>query len=178
MTFLEQIFARLDRVSAMPLLAEIQDGARIVAVTGAELLALIQRAREFVGERGLRPGDRCAIYAPNSIRWVALDLALMSEGVIVVPLDPRQVATEIAAVLRDSTPSLLCCFDATFAANASADGNATPPTALFEDIFAAANESPASPPMHHADHDAATIVYTSGTSGESCCSLPFRAIAS
>ena len=34
----------------------------------------------------LKKGDRCALLAPNSIRWVALDLALMAEGIIVVPL--------------------------------------------------------------------------------------------
>jgi long-chain acyl-CoA synthetase len=167
MTFLEQIFARLERASAIPLLSEVHDGATLVSVTGGELLSLIQQAREFARARGLRPGDRCAIYAPNSIRWVALDLALMFEGVIVVPLDPRQVATEIAAVLRDSTPSLLCCEDVMFASNASGAGNTAPQTAGFEEIFAAGSKSPASPPMHHADHDAVTIVYTSGTSGES-----------
>ncbi|MGA9882182.1 MAG: AMP-binding protein, partial [Candidatus Acidiferrales bacterium] len=166
MTFLEQILARIERAPSQPVLVEVRDGSQIVSVTGAELLALIRRAHAFIAERGLRPGDRCAIYAPNSIRWVALDLALMSAGVIVVPLDPRQVANEIAAVLRDSTPQLLCCSDATFAGNAVASGNAMPPTVLFDEVFAGAANAAAAPPVHHANHDAATIVYTSGTSGE------------
>lgn len=165
MTFLEQILARIERASMVPVLAEVRDGSRVVSVTGAELLALIQRARAFIAARGLRPGDRCAIYAPNSIRWVALDLALMSAGVIVVPLDPRQVASEIAALLRDSTPSLLCCSDATFASNAVATGDAAPPIVLFDDIFAG-EPNAAALPMHHGERDAVTIVYTSGTSGE------------
>jgi long-chain acyl-CoA synthetase len=165
MTFLEQVFARLERASAAPVLAEVRDGAQIVSVTGAQLLSLIQQAREFSRARGLRSGDRCAIYAPNSIRWVALDLALMSEGVIVVPLDPRQVAGEIAAVVRDSAPSLLCCANATFAAPAATAGS-NAPVVLFDDVFAAPSQGPASAPAHHADHDAVTIVYTSGTSGE------------
>lgn len=166
MTFLEQIYARLERASGVPVLAEVHDGSRVVPVTGGELLARVQQAREFVRGRGLRPGDRCAIYAPNSIRWVALDLALMAEGVIVVPLDPRQVAGEIAAVLRDSTPSLVCCADATFASNAAAGQNPAP-IARFDEIFARGANAAAAPPIHHADHDAVTIVYTSGTSGES-----------
>ena len=166
MTFLEQIFARLERASAQPVVAEVRDGSQIVEVTGAELLACIEQAREFVRARGLRPGDRCALYAPNSIRWVAADLALMAEGVIVVPLDPRQVSSEIAAVLRESTPALLCCADDGFAANSAAARNAAPAIALFDQIFAAEPHPPAAPPTHHADHDAVTIVYTSGTSGE------------
>jgi long-chain acyl-CoA synthetase len=164
MTFLEEIFARLERAAGASVLAEVRDG-RVVSVTGGDLLGLIQRARAFVAASGLRKGDRCAVYAPNSIRWVALDLAMMAEGVIVVPLDPRQVPSEIAAVIRDATPSLLCCSDSVFAANTKAPANAAPQVAMFEDIFA--RESAAvSPPIHHADSEAVTIVYTSGTSGE------------
>jgi long-chain acyl-CoA synthetase len=157
-TFLESIFARLERVADEPVLGEVRDG-QIVSVTGAELLAMVGQARGFVAERGLKAGERCAVFAPNSIRWVALDLALMAEGIIVVPLDPRQVPHEIEAVIRDSTPSLICC------SQPAAGESATAGYALFDDIFAGKHDS-ARPPLHHADHDAVTIVYTSGTSGE------------
>ncbi len=166
MTFLEQIFARLERASSQPVLSEVRDGSRVVSVTGGELLALIQQARQFVRARDLHPGERCAIYAPNSIWWVALDLALMSESAIVVPLDPRQVSSEIAAVLRDSSPSLLCCADATVAANVASAGSAALPIVLFDAIFVGEAKQAAAAPARHADHDAVTIVYTSGTSGE------------
>jgi len=153
MTFLESIFARLERSPNSPVLGEVRDGG-IVSVTGAQLLALVGQARGFVAARGLKSGDRCAVLAPNSVRWVALDLALMAEGVIVVPLDPRQVPHEIAAVIKDSTPLLVCC------SKPEVDG-----AALFDDIFSGKHEV-ARPPLRHADHDAVTIVYTSGTSGE------------
>jgi long-chain acyl-CoA synthetase len=88
----------------------------------------------------------------------------MAEGIIVVPLDPRQVPHEIAAVIKDSTPSLICCADAALRASLQAAGSAGAGNALFDDIF---KGTPAStPPLRHADHDAVTIVYTSGTSGE------------
>jgi long-chain acyl-CoA synthetase len=163
MTFLEAIFARIERAVDSPLLGEVRDG-QIVPVTGADLLAMIAEARAFVAARGLKPGDRCALLAPNSIRWVALDLALMAEGVIVVPLDPRQVAKDWLAVIGDSTPSLVCCSDAALAAGIQAGPRAV---VLFDEIFGAVREPlTISPPLHHADHDAVTIVYTSGTSGE------------
>ena len=44
MTFLEHIFARLERASSVPVLAEARDG-KVVSVTGGELLALIEQAR-------------------------------------------------------------------------------------------------------------------------------------
>jgi long-chain acyl-CoA synthetase len=160
MTFLETIFTRLENAADEALLGEVREGG-VIAVTGAELLALIAQARAFATLRGLKPGDRCALLAPNSIRWVALDLALMAEGVIVVPLDPRQVAKDWLGVINDSSPSLVCCADATVAAGIQPG----PGVALFDEIF---GRPPAEPslPRHHADHDAVTIVYTSGTSGE------------
>jgi long-chain acyl-CoA synthetase len=165
MTFLENIFARLERAAGTAVLAEIRDG-RTLSATGGELLALVAQARGFLRARGLKPGDRCAIWAPNSIRWVALDLAITAEGIIAVPLDPRQVPAEISAAIADCTPSLVCCADSTMAALLTVASAAAPAVTLFSDIFATQN-AVAEPPVRHTDHDAVTIVYTSGTSGES-----------
>lgn len=163
MTFLEAIFERLERTST-PVLREVRDGG-FVSVTGVELLALVRQARGFLAARGLKTGDRCALFAPNSIRWVAMDLAMMAEGLVVVPLDPRQVRTEFSVVLADATPSLICCSDPELAAKVDASGAAAPAIALFDGIFAG-DGVPAAPPFRHADGDPLTIVYTSGTSGE------------
>jgi long-chain acyl-CoA synthetase len=167
-TFLESIFARLERSANSPVLGEVR-GGQILEVTGGQLLAMVSEAREFLAARGLKRGDRCALFAPNSVRWVALDLALMAEGMVVVPLDPRQVPHEIAAVIKDSTPSLVCSCDPSLSANLSAAGAAASRVALFDDIFTGTARSAQSSAGHahpHADHDAVTIVYTSGTSGE------------
>ncbi len=158
MTFLESIFARLEGSATLPVLREVRDG-KVVSVNGAELLAMVGQARRFLAARGFKRGERCAVLAPNSIRWVALDLALMAEGLIVVPLDPRQVPHEIEAVIKDSTPLLICC------SQPMAGGSAAAGYALFDDIFTGKHEV-ARPPLRHADDDAVTIVYTSGTSGE------------
>ena len=89
MNFLERIFENLERSTARPVLREARaEGA--VSVTGAELLAQVRQAREFLRAAGLSRGDRCALLAPNSIRWAALDLALMAEGIVTVPLYARQ----------------------------------------------------------------------------------------
>ncbi|HEY6903173.1 MAG TPA: AMP-binding protein, partial [Candidatus Acidoferrales bacterium] len=165
MTFLESIFARLERSAGAAVLAEIRD-TRTISTSGCELLALVAKARAFLRARGLKPGDRCALWAPNSIHWVALDLAIIAEGLIAVPLDPRQVPAEISAAISDCTPSLVCCSDSAMSAQIQMSGGVAPAVAFFNDIFATPNPV-AEPPVHHADHDAVTIVYTSGTSGES-----------
>lgn len=160
MTYLETIFERLNRAASVPVLSEVRD-SKIVSVTGAELSELVQKARRFIVERGLKAGDRCALYAPNSIRWVAADLALMAEGVVVVPLDPRQVASEIGAAVRDAALSAIFCSDAEFAANLPVEVGPV----FFDAIFAGSDVAIA-PALARSSDDAATIVYTSGTSGE------------
>jgi long-chain acyl-CoA synthetase len=158
--YLETIFDRLRRAAAKPVLGEVRDG-KLASVSGTEMLALIEKARAFTVACGLKTGDRCALYAPNSIRWVALDLALMAQGVVVVPLDPRQVSAEIGAVVRDSAPSLVFCSDDAFARNLPP----SPEIILFEKVFAGADVAPSSP-LPRKDEDPVTIIYTSGTSGE------------
>ena len=93
MSFLNDIFASLGRSGETPVLQEMHDG-RINGITGRELLEQVARARSFLAARGLKKGDRCALYAVNGIRWVAMDLAAMAEGLIVVPLYARQAPAE------------------------------------------------------------------------------------
>ncbi len=165
MTFLENIFERLQRASSVPVLAEVRDG-KIVSVTGGELLALVGQARKFLVTRGFKKGDRCALLAPNSIRWAALDLAMMAEGIIVVPLYTRQAPVELAAMLKDSTPTRICCSDAPLAAEILKLWPAAPKISLLDGIFTGDSAVAPSKTPAHADSDPLTIIYTSGTSGE------------
>ncbi len=169
MTFLERIFDRLSQSAAEPVVREVRDGM-FAAATGGGLLGLVQQAREFLARSGLEKGSRCVLYGPNSIRWVAMDLAILAEGLIVVPLDPRQVAAEISAVLADSEPSLVFCADADMATHIPDREENAARTVLFSEVFTDAERAPTpagtAQPFHHADHDASTIIYTSGTSGE------------
>ncbi len=85
MPFVGEIFAQLKATPGTKVLQEFRDG-QITGVTGSELLDLIAKARTFLASKGLKKGDRCGLLAANSIRWIALDLAAMAEGLIVVPL--------------------------------------------------------------------------------------------
>src|ERR1700680_2164072 len=112
MPFLADIFSQLKAAADTRVLQEIRDG-QVPGVTGSELLELIRKARTFLAAKGLKKGDRCGLLAANSIRWMASDLAAMAEGLMVVPLSPRQSPAELIAILKDSTPSLVCCGGAT-----------------------------------------------------------------
>src|ERR1700722_13734511 len=109
--FLELIFAQLQRADGRVVLREIH-GETFTTITGRELLAQIQRGRSYMRKFGVVPGDRCALLGANSIQWVAVDLALMAEGVIVVPLYSRQAAAELVGMMKDCSPSLLIVGDA------------------------------------------------------------------
>jgi long-chain acyl-CoA synthetase len=164
MNFLENIFAQLDAANDTPVLEELRDG-KSVPVTARELLNLVGQARAFVAARGLKKGDRCALLAHNGIQWVALDLAIMAEGVIVVPLYARQAAVELVAMMKDCSPALICCGDAALREGILQAWPEAPPQYLLDDIFSHAGASVNGNPQL-AESDPVTIIYTSGTSGE------------
>src|SRR6476660_4760782 len=94
MNFLENIFAQLDAAESTPVLQELREN-QSAPVTGRELLTRVGQARAFLAARRLKQGDRCALLAANSIAWIALDLAIMADGLIVVPLYARQAPAEL-----------------------------------------------------------------------------------
>ncbi|MHB8541732.1 MAG: AMP-dependent synthetase/ligase [Candidatus Acidiferrales bacterium] len=164
MNFLERIFARLDKAGSATVLQEIH-GQQFVAASGNELLSLVAKARGFVVATGLKHGDRCALLAPNSIRWAALDLALMAEGIIVVPLYARQEPAELAVMLRDCGALRICCDNAVLRDALLQAYQDAPPISLFAEVFASPPGA-ITPPPPAASVDPVTIIYTSGTSGE------------
>ena len=169
--FREDIFAQLKKADSRVVLREIR-GEEFVSVSGRELLEQVQRVRAHLRRTGLQPGERCALLAPNSARWVAFNLALLAEGIVVVPLYARQAPDELAAMMRDCTPQFLFTSDA---ALGEAVAKALPPQwssarrlVLFEEVLQeTALDAPLpDEPNPRSNADLATIIYTSGTSGE------------
>ena len=165
MPFVGDIFSQLKAAADIPVLQEIRDG-HITGVTGGELLELVRQARTFLASEGLKKGDRCGLLAPNSIRWVAIDLAIMAEGLIAVPLYSRQAPAELVAMMKDCTPSLVCCGDASLRAGIQQAWPEAPRCVLFEEAFAGSGLSGSVDRPQLRDADPVTIIYTSGTSGE------------
>src|SRR5579864_8275 len=165
MPFVGDIFSQLKAAPDTRVLQEIRDG-QITGVTGPELLELVRKARTFLASKVLNKGDRCGILAPNSFRWIALDLAAMAEGLIVVPLYFRQSPSELVAMMKDSTPAMVCCGDARLRDGIQQAWLQSPPLPLFDEIFSGVEGLALDRPQVR-DEDPVAIIYTSGTSGES-----------
>lgn len=170
--FLEDIFVQLRKADSRVVLREIH-GEEFVSVSGKELLEQVARVRAHLRRTGLQPGERCALLAPNSARWVAFNLALLAEGIIVVPLYARQAPAELAAMMKDCVPRFLFTSDV---ALGEAVAKALPPQwsnarrlVLFDEVLqgtAGEEPLPDQGPISRTGADLVTIIYTSGTSGE------------
>src|SRR5215475_7410044 len=135
MPFVGDIFAQLKTAPGVRVLEEIRQG-QFSGVSGPESLELVGKARTFLASKGLQKGDRCGILAANSIRWMAMDLAAMAEGLIVVPLYSRQAPAELIAMIKDSAPALVGCGDAGLRGGILEAWPGAPPLCLFDEIFA------------------------------------------
>jgi long-chain acyl-CoA synthetase len=180
MSFLDDIFAQLEGAGDSSVLWELHDqestGKVSWGVLGPGLLEQIAQARRLLATKDLKRGDRVALLAHNSVEWVAMDLAIMAEGLMVVPLYARQAPSELVAMMKDCSPALICCGDATLRDGIVEIWPEAPPQLLFEDVFDADSQTlhgtqkmgqqAADGPPSHVDSDPVTIIYTSGTSGD------------
>jgi len=158
-----------------------------------EMGALIARYRAAMDALGLDKGDRVAILLPNSVEWVAFDIAAMSLGLVVVPLYAHDSPANHVHVLNDSgarlalfdTParweligrtgrsvpdlSHIWVADRLLGSKQEADDAplAEPMRKLSELLpnDAAAADGIASEEVAVAPGDIATLIYTSGTTG-------------
>jgi long-chain acyl-CoA synthetase len=165
MSFLKQIFASLDRRGDGVVLQELRDG-RAVSLTARQLLAQVEVARAYLRRLSLKKGDRCALLAHNSMQWVAMDLAIMAEGLTVVPLYARQAPAELVTMMKDCGPAVIACGEPSLADAIVEAWPEAPPYFCFENVFTAGREPVESPAPAVGEKDVVTIIYTSGTSGE------------
>src|ERR1700692_2316018 len=165
MTFFDQIVGSLERSGEAVVLQELRDG-QTASMTARELLAQVHVARAYLRRLRLKKGDRCALLAHNSMQWIARDLAIMTEGLTVVPVYARQPSAELIAMMKDCHPSVIACGEQTMA-NAIIEAWAeAPPYFLFENVFTTGREPVENVALSQAEEDVVTIIYTSGTSGE------------
>lgn len=169
LSFLDNIFEKLQQTGDITVLRELRDGDN-TEVTGSELLRQVAAARGFLRSRGLQKGDRCVLVAPNSVRWVALDLAIMAEELIVVPLYFRQSAGELVAMMKDCSPGLIVAGDPVLGDSMREAWKDSPPSCLLDSVFEPQPRQKDPLPMVQcgpiSGSEPVTIIYTSGTSGD------------
>ena len=83
----------------------IEDGP--VSLTYAELADEARRFAAALVAGGIQPGDRVAIWAPNSVRWVVAVLGLWKAGAVLVPINTRFKGGEAVDLLIRSRARVL-----------------------------------------------------------------------
>src|ERR1700685_4482994 len=78
--------------------------------TDAECVAAAEQAARALLAR-FSPGDRIAIWAPNSAEWVILQQGISLAGLVLVALNPAYRSREMKFVLKQSGAAGLFCAD-------------------------------------------------------------------
>ncbi|MCC7265747.1 MAG: AMP-binding protein [Caulobacteraceae bacterium] len=120
------------------------------AVTYGDLVRAVDAAAERLRAEGVAPGDRVVLIAEKSWEVVAVYLATLKAGAVFVPLNPSYTPAELDYFLGDCRPKAVV---------------RDPPDFIAGALAAAVARPSATEPR--APGDAASIVYTSGTTGRS-----------
>ena len=143
--------------------------------TYAELDAAVDRVAAKLAVLGLIKGDRFALMATNSDRFVIAFYAASRMGAVFVPINPASAPPEVDYLLRDSGSTMFAVDPALVPVLRAAETAGLPaslkcvvtlgPVEGYEDAFAAGG--PAAPPeVSIAESDDSMIIYTSGTTGK------------
>jgi acyl-CoA synthetase (AMP-forming)/AMP-acid ligase II len=144
-------------------------------LTWAELDREVDRLAGALCERGLAKGDRCALMAGNSDRFVLTFYAALRVGAVVVPVNIRLAPPEVAYVLRDAGCQVLV-FDPALRATVEALADhelsehlrsvvSLGPCDSHDDLLELAAAADQSAAHSVREIDDAMILYTSGTTG-------------
>ncbi|HEY4240088.1 MAG TPA: AMP-dependent synthetase/ligase [Kofleriaceae bacterium] len=77
----------------------VREGAGWRTVTWGQYAAQIRGVARWLVEHGLAPGDRVAIFAPNSVAWASAALGIQAAGGMFVPIYPASTAEQTAYIL-------------------------------------------------------------------------------
>ena len=135
---------------------------------------------------GIEPGDRVAVWAPNSAAWVVTSFAVYVVGAVLVPLNTRYRGEEAGHVLRASRARLLFAVTDLLGSDLVAllagvsglealeeivvmDGPPRRGTTTLTDFNARATDAHGREVTRRrsvvTEHDASDIIFTSGTTG-------------
>jgi malonyl-CoA/methylmalonyl-CoA synthetase len=130
------------------------------ALTFGEIESRAARMARVLAARGLRAGDRLAIYLPNRLEVIDLFLACTRLGVIVVPINVLYRERELTHILGDAEPRAIVADPGELAETATPVWD----VATLAAEAAGAIDANVTVPALTGDTPAA-LVYTSGTTG-------------
>jgi long-chain acyl-CoA synthetase len=141
------------------------DGA---TTTFSELADNAARFAAYLGDRGLRPGDRVGVMLANRPEFAMVFYGVLHAGAVVVPMDPLRSAREVEYFLTNTGARLLVFAPSCRAAAiAGALAAGVPPLGVGEHTLEQLTSGFLGQawPVTRAGNDNAVIVHTSGTRG-------------
>ena len=139
------------------------------ALSYRDLDELSARVASWLAGRGITPGDRVGLMAPNTLEFVELYYGILRAGAVVVPMNPLFKSREVSYHLSDSGAALAFAWHgvadqaAEGARSAETDLVIIEPSGLAETL---ARSDPVPAVADRAPSDTAVILYTSGTTGQ------------
>ena len=85
-----------------------------VSVTWSEFWSRVERLATALSGLGLKPGDRVAIFGPNSIDWETAQHASFACGALVAGIDPNYPPDQLREVMDRLRPTVVLAEDASF----------------------------------------------------------------
>jgi long-chain acyl-CoA synthetase len=137
-----------------------------VRLTYGALAERVGRLAGLFAARGLKPGDRVALFGRNSFRSIEVHLACAHAGLILIPLNIRLARPEIEYILHATDARLLLRtlpLDAAAPETLAWDDNDAISEGAYEKALGAGKFVP---PCPVDIDDIAQIFYTSGTTGQ------------
>ena len=103
LTQLVQTFAA--RAERPALYAFRQD--RFDVISYGQLADAIGRGAQSLRSRGIGPGQRALLWAPNSADWIIAYFAIVRAGATAIPVDNQSTVTSVAEVIEHAVPRLI-----------------------------------------------------------------------
>jgi acyl-CoA synthetase (AMP-forming)/AMP-acid ligase II len=133
------------------------DGARRLSYAG--WISSAEGVAVLLAEAGTRPGDVVAMFVKSGIDYAICCAAIFRLGAIATGLNTRLGPREIDGILRQCSPAVLIADDD---ATLSPIGSRVIRTS---EVIAASRSGATAPMPNVREHNAATIIWTSGTTG-------------
>jgi long-chain acyl-CoA synthetase len=169
------VFDRAERAPGRPMFAR-KAGGDWRPVTAAEFAREVRTLAAGLVAAGIRPGDRVALMSGTSYEWALCDMAIWAAGAVTVPIYETSSTAQAAWILQDSGATAIFTGNEQHQATAArtgaqacermwrmdrgglqalaAAGTGVPPAEVERRLRATRSADPA------------TIVYTSGTTGQ------------
>ena len=81
-------------------------GGTVRSVTGKEFFEGVRDLSLGLSALGMEAGERVAIIAESRPEWLSIDLAILAAGAVSVPVYPTLAAAQVRYILQDAAPAI------------------------------------------------------------------------